>query len=254
MEFDINYTHSQRRCTAGMQTRIHTLPRHLQFILENIAGQTGRGSSIPGPGRGISGTRPAGHEAPTGSPSAGTRHRQRRWEGAQAKGGCSRACRRAPWPVRGPAGACVRPASTPGPKPGVSPVPTPRLPDRGQLGRSPPRRPDSPRTSPGLPPKLRHPGASRPGGDEPGSPPPTAPSAPRPQCSAGPLPAPTRCRPRPSASAPVAPPPSRARAEPRAGRPRPPARRAPAPVLTRTWMRRGGRSRPQGRAGRAGLG
>lgn len=144
MEFDVNYTHSRRACTAGIQTRIHTLPRHLQFILKTQRAQTGRRRSIRG-------TRPAGREAPTTS-SSRTPHRQGRWEGAQARRGCSQACPGLRGLCAGQRGACVRPASAPGPKPGVSLVPTPRLPD--ELGRSPPPQAPLPADEPGTPTKA----------------------------------------------------------------------------------------------------
>lgn len=53
MEFDVNYTRGQTGCTAGTQTRTHTLPRHLQFTLENVRGPDGGWELNPGPAPGI---------------------------------------------------------------------------------------------------------------------------------------------------------------------------------------------------------
>lgn len=147
MESDVNYTQPERMHRRNTDAQTHTsktptmeTPKHSgqgggQFRPHDLGNYRHKASRL------------AGDEAPTTS-GAGTRHRQRRWEGAQARMGAAPELRGL---CAGQRGSCIRLACTPGPKPGDRLAPTPRLPDRVWLGRSPPPQARLPADEPGTP-------------------------------------------------------------------------------------------------------
>lgn len=244
MEFEVNHTHTEPKritaaCTLGTQTRIHTSKTPTMQSLKysgprqrvgQLRAHDPRGSHARG--------RPASHAtAPIrAAPGPATDH----------NGG------RGPRP--GEAAPGLAPGSGtwgPGRRGLVCVLPRPQAQRPGSASRTPLASQAEAKEARALPegrvpqPKPRQANEPAPGASPPSGPipehthgPPTPPSPPPGRPPVHKLPDLGRCRATPSRARGAPSPPTSSRTSP-----------APAAVLTRTWMRSGGRAQPQGRAG-----